>query len=208
MYRSPRLRLFASFAPYAKQFQFLYLGACLCLSLVILTGIAACDSAESGEPEGELAAGTFEATISGEVDLSTDGVAQFTDPRDSDATGWQFTIEMIKSAPITLQERDYYFEVFVSNRQLGALPEPGTYEMSSYFSEGSPDTFTGEFSLSPANGGEGYIRFEAMDGQVEFTEVAREGISGSVEFTGEKADTGETVTVSGTFNATRAIPTI
>ena len=208
MYRSSRRYLSATFAPYARPFRLVYCGAYLCLGLLILMGTAACDSVDSDDPGGDPSDGSFEATISGAVDMSTEGRAQFSDPRDSDATGWQFTIELIKSDPITQDGQGYYFEVFVSNRQLEALPEPGTYDMVSYFNEDAPDLFSGEFSLSPTDGEGEYIRFEAVDGQVEFTDVSREGISGSVTFTGEKADTGETVSVSGTFNATRAIPTI
>jgi hypothetical protein len=147
-------------------------------------------------------------TVSGAVSLKESGLAQFTDPRDSDATGWQFTVELTRAAPIRWQGDDYYFNVFVSNRQLASLPSSESYNMVSYFDEDSADEFSGEFSLSPADGDGDYVRFEATSGTVTFSSVEDERLKGDVEFTGTRADTGDTVTVKGSFNATRAIPTI
>lgn len=183
-------------------------GGVLLFGVALLTVTVACNSNDPGgnEPDG-IEAG-FNVTVSGAVSLEELGLAQFSDPRDSDATGWQFTVELTKAAPIVWQNEDYYFEVFISNRQLESLPSSGSYNMVSYFEESSDDEFSGEFSLSPANGGEGYVRFEATSGTVTFTSVERERLQGEVQFTGTRRDTGDTVTVEGTFNAARAIPTI
>lgn len=186
------------------------LGTILVAALVLGLTVA-CDSGDSSTEEDDesvLADGGFTATISGAASFEETGLAQFSDPADSDAPGWQFTVELTKAAPIQWQGRDYYFEVFVSNRQLKALPSSGSYSMASYFDEDGTDQYSGEFSLSPANGGEGYVRFEATGGTVTFTSVETDRTEGEVEFTGTRYETEETVNVKATFNATRAVPTI
>jgi hypothetical protein len=183
---------------------------------VLLGGLAllflGCDgggSAGGDDPGGAtLDEGGYTATISGAVTLDETGLAQFTDPADSDAPGWQFTIELTKAAPIAWKNGDYYFDVFVSNRQLEALPSTGSYDIVSYFEEDLASEFSGEFSLSPADGGDGYVRFEATSGTVTIASVGTDRIQGEVEFTGVRGDTGDTVTVEATFNAERAQPTL
>jgi hypothetical protein len=183
-------------------------GIVLLFSTVLLAGTVACDSNDPGGDETDTPDRGYQVTISGAVSLEESGLAQFTDPRDSDVIGWQFTVELTKAAPIVWQDEDYYFNVFVSNRQFESLPSSGSYDVVSYFEEDSADEFSGEFSLSPTDGDGDYVRLGATSGTVTFTSVADERLQGEVQFTGTRGDTGETVTVEGTFNATRAVPTI
>jgi hypothetical protein len=183
-------------------------GVALLAGALLLAFTVACDSNGSGGDDSDTPERGYQVTVSGAVSLKESGLAQFTDPRDSDATGWQFTVELTRAAPIRWQGDDYYFNVFVSNRQLASLPSSESYNMVSYFDEDSADEFSGEFSLSPADGDGDYVRFEATSGTVTFSSVEDERLKGDVEFTGTRADTGDTVTVKGSFNATRAIPTI
>ncbi len=193
----------------------------LIVALTMLGADAACSggtaddtptgSAQHDEPMAAPAShteGTYTATVTGAVQMELSGAAQFTDPRDSDAPGWQFTIEMTEPAPVTWKGESYLLKVFVANRQLDGMPEAGTFDVVSYFSPGSPDTYNAELSLSPPAGGEEYVRFQAMEGQITFRAVSEESIAGTIEFTGERPETGNTATVDATFQAVLSAPTI
>jgi hypothetical protein len=169
--------------------------------------IVACDSGDSNG-DGPAVNGEYSVSVEGTVQLSSSGLAQFTDPNDSDQPGWRFTIELTEAAPVTWNNQEYYFETFISNPQLEQRPQTGTFDMVSYFAPGSVDTFSGEMSLSPVDGEGEYIRFEADDGTLTISDASSDRIEGTVEFTGIRRATGDEVTVSGTFTAQRALPTI
>lgn len=189
--------------------------AIVVVSLTVLGTGSACSDGRAADATTESAAGpgshvdgTYTATVTGALQMESSGAAQFTDPRDSDAPGWQFTIEMIEPAPVTWQGKSYLLKLFVANRQLDGMPEAGTFDVVSYFSPGSPDTYNAELSLSPPAGGEEYVRFQAMEGEITVRFVSDEKIEGTVEFTGERPETGSTATVNATFQAVLSAPTI
>jgi hypothetical protein len=187
----------------------------LIVTVAVLGAGSACSDGRAAQTTSESAAGprshvngTYTATVTGALKMESSGAAQFTDPRDSDAPGWQFTVEMTEPAPVTWQGKSYLLKVFVANRQLDGMPEAGTFDVVSYFSPGSPDTYNAELSLSPPAGGEGYVRFQAMEGEITVRSVSEERIEGTVEFTGERPETGSTATVNATFQAVLSEPTI
>jgi hypothetical protein len=187
----------------------------LIVTVAVLGAGSACSDGRAAEATTESAAGpgshvdgTYTATVTGALQMESSGAAQFTDPRDSDAPGWQFTIEMTEPAPVTWQGKSYLLKVFVANRQLDGMPEAGTFDVVTYFSPGSPDTYNAELSLSPPAGGEEYVRFQAMEGEITVRSVSEERIEGTVQFTGERPKTGNTATVDATFQAVLSEPTI
>ena len=142
-------------------------------SLFVLS-ITACDSDDATPGEGDIGAGSAEATVSGDYDASFSGNASFMTATIGQNASFEITLFNLSSGQS------------VSVGGLGELPPPGTYPLrdfnqfllaADYFETGSPSVSVGD------DGG----------GTLTITVSSSEQVAGSVSFSGEVV-TGGSVT--------------
>jgi len=140
---------------------------------------------KSMNPEDELAPNSFEARVSGAVNLNVKGCASFIGQTDFFLLGMNPTEPANNGALLSLA------------RGSSSVPGVGTYQISEDAASTSSRDFVGLFAYSDGQSSDTYL---SQSGTLTVTASASDSFKGRFEFT---ATTGaKTVTVSGEFHAT------
>lgn len=135
-------------------------------------------------PDSDLAAGTFEATISGAYNMTLKGCAAFVSLQDF------FQLGLISLEP-SAQSASISFA-----RANSSIPGVRTYSVSEEAASSSPQDFVGVVFYSEGQNNETYI---SEAGSMTVSQSSSGGFSGSFNFTALAGT--RKITVSGKFNA-------
>jgi len=154
------------------------------IALSTLTLSFGCED-KSMNPEDELAPNSFEATISGAVNLNVKGCASYIGQTGFFLLGLNPTEPANNGALLSLA------------RESSSVPAVGTYQISEDAASASSRDFIGLFAYTEGQSSDTYI---SQSGTLTVTASASDSFKGRFDFTATM-DT-KTVTVSGEFHAT------
>lgn len=144
-----------------------------------------CNGDESMGPEAGLSANSFNATVSGAVNLGLKGCAAFIN-----VTGY-FQLSLLPT------EGPGTSALVALARESTAVPAAGTYQISEDAASSSSREFVGIFYHTVGQSTDAYV---SQSGTLTVTSSAGDRLKGHFNFSGVSA--GKTVTVTGEFHAT------